>query len=53
MVHVMMDSLATTIRFAQPEMLSDRMVTRAQGNKQDSRVPQGTRVIGGVACLSQ
>jgi hypothetical protein len=33
-----MDSLAIAITFAQTEMVSDRIVTRAQGKQRDSRV---------------
>jgi hypothetical protein len=42
MVHVMMDSLATAIPFAPTEMVSDHIVTRAQGKQGDSRVLEGT-----------
>jgi len=36
---------------ARAELVSDRIVTRAQGKREDSRVLQGMGVRGRVACL--
>jgi hypothetical protein len=50
-VHVTMDSFATAITFAQTEIVSDQIVTRAQGKQEDSRVLQGTWVRDRLACF--
>ena len=42
MGHIMIDSLATAMTFARAEIVSDQIVTRAQGKQGDSRVLQGT-----------
>ena len=46
-------SCLTAIAFtcAQAEMLSDQIVTRAQGKQGDSRVPRGTEVRRRLGCL--